>query len=112
MTKTTDPKLLKERAERTEKRNKYYLEQGYDLLVERQCSFLNKKKTNPDIQRIVEEGRPEFYQRHKGCVTTEQLLQAVRNDKIFGALEVWYGILSLWNSKKKLTLHNIDIWNF
>ncbi len=84
----TDKKLMQERAKKTAKRNEYYLKEGYDLLVERECSFLAKMRHDPALQKMVDEGRPEFYKDHKGTVTKDQLLQAVREDKIFGALEV------------------------
>ncbi len=84
----TDEKLMEERAKKTAKRNEYYLKEGYDLLVERECRFLTRMRNDPALLQLVDQGRPEFYKKHKGTVTTEQLLQAVREDQLFGALEV------------------------
>ena len=94
-------KQLKEKAEKTEKRNQYYLDQGYDLLVERECHFLAKSKHDPLAQKLIQEGRPEFYQKHKGCVTQKQLLQAVIDDKVFGAYQVDISIPEKWSEKFK-----------
>ncbi len=91
-----DKQQLKVKAEKTEKRNKYYLDQGYDLLVERECDFFRKIKKDPDAQRLVQEGRPEFYQKHKGTVKTQDLLQAVKDDKVFGAYQVDISIPETW----------------
>ncbi len=96
-----DRKLLKERAKNTEKRNEYYLAEGYDLVVERECRFLTRMRHDPVLQERVDNGRPEFYQSHKGPVTKDQLLQAVRDDKLFGALEVDVSIPETWSDEFK-----------
>ncbi len=104
LTKHADPELMKERAKRTEEKHDFYRKQGYDLIVKRECTFLNEIKSNPQLREHIDDSRPTFYQKNKGEVSEEQILEAVKNNDLFGAIECDIQIPDKWTGEKAKTM--------
>jgi hypothetical protein len=81
-----DPKLAQQRHDRTIKREAF-IRKYYKLVTIYECSFNNLAKVDKDLQHIIQQSRPEFYRKHKSCVTKEQILSAVTKQKIYGFIE-------------------------
>ena len=87
LSKDMDSELAEKRYKQTIDREKY-IKQFCKMRIIWECSYYNLAKTNKDLQKVVNKSRPLFYNKHKGRVTSEQILKAVSNDKIFGFIEV------------------------
>lgn len=71
-------------AETLEKK-KYIEEEGYEYVEMWECEFRRLKMSNPELQQFIRSIRPPLY--HKTTLTTEEILAAVLQDKLFGCIE-------------------------
>jgi hypothetical protein len=86
LSKKMDPKLAKERYEKTMNREKY-IKTYCEIKSIWECCFYSLSKDNKQLQQIIDESRPEFYKSHKGCVTSKQILNAVQKGGLYGFVE-------------------------
>lgn len=79
--KTTD-----ERYERTMERQKYIERQGYTVTVKWECEFKNEIETNKELSDFLN----RFYRPldHKLYLDKDTIIHAVKNDLMFGAVEL------------------------
>ncbi len=94
----TDERWLKERDDKYKKtmeKIEYVKNQGYNVEVMWECDF-KKVQNKPEVKETIEQGRPKFYKRYPRTVSEERLLQAVRQDDIFGMLEVDIRVPERW----------------
>jgi hypothetical protein len=87
LSKNMDSDLAEERYKRTQARE-IYLKQFCKVKTIWECSFYNLVRSNKELRLIIDKSRPMFYKQHKGRVTVDVILKAVRTNKIFGFIEV------------------------
>ena len=58
---------------------------GYRVVTEWECLFRKRMRKNPELKQMADKFKPEFLARHpRGPVKESTILEAIRNDKIFG----------------------------
>ena len=80
----------------TEKRLSFIKKQGYNLVRIWECEFREQCKNCKDLQSFTDSFLPNFYQKHKTAISEARLLQAVRDDDIFGMFEVDIAVPKAW----------------
>ena len=79
-------KTRKERLQRTEERHKYLENQGFNIVVKWECEFQKERSTDKDLIKYLQRfNRPLD---KKLYLNEKQILHAVENDLVFGAVEV------------------------
>ena len=73
--------------ERTMKREAYIRQHCKELIVLWECEYLLLKKCDNNLQSIINSSRPVFYQKHKGKVTVQTIIQGIKNNTLFGFIE-------------------------
>lgn len=87
----TDQKWLKERKKirkREQERIEYISRHGYEIEIFWECEYENLRKTSPDFKTFIENKQMQRPLEHRSTLTTSEIISAVREEKIFGAVEV------------------------
>ena len=93
------PKLLK----RTQDRIKYIEEMGYHVKYIWECQY--KKDVEPFISDIRDKYLPKFYQTHKHKVGCRTILNSVKDDSLFGMVELDIRTPERWTGEFKPQLN-------
>jgi hypothetical protein len=72
---------------RTMERMIYIQNKGYRVKVIWECQFQGMIQTNAELRAFIEERKPPFCRKFPRSVTEEQLLEAIKNESFFGAVE-------------------------
>ena len=86
--KQDQTELGKKRKEHTETKEKYLRQKGYKLRNMWEHEFKTLQKSDPKLKQFVREREPPFFRTHRWITKQSTLLDAVRNDTIFGFFEV------------------------
>ena len=70
--------------------------QGYTVIIMKECEFLKLLERDHELKSFVENQKPKFYLKHKGSVTTDQILRDVLNEDFFGAIECDIKVPDVW----------------
>ena len=87
----TNPKWLKQKKKcqkRERERIEYIRNQGYDIEIFWECQYENMLRTCPPFREFVNTQRNQRPLENRATLSKEQIITAVREEKIFGALEV------------------------
>ncbi|KXJ16371.1 hypothetical protein AC249_AIPGENE6507 [Exaiptasia diaphana] len=78
---------MRELKEETEANSKYIRNEGYNLVEMKECEWRRMKRTDPEIQRFLENkfNRPLD---HRRTLTTNEIVNAVKDGSLFGVVEV------------------------
>ncbi|KAJ8311825.1 hypothetical protein KUTeg_010638 [Tegillarca granosa] len=97
-----DEKWLKTREQKftkTQATTRYLQQQGYKVIELWECQYKEFCRQHPKMYDVINKSRPDFFQKHKyKNVTEDQILQAVVNDQLFGAIEVDIEVPEQWPS--------------
>ena len=85
--------------ERTKVCSQYIRDKGFNLVEMWECDFQKMCKENPDLQKFIDNKQPAFYQKHKGKVSEQQILNGVSTERLFGMVEVDIEVPETWNSE-------------
>jgi hypothetical protein len=86
LSKKMDPILAKDRYEKTMNREKY-IKTYCKIKTIWECCFHTKSKGDKQLQQVIDESRPQFYNKHKQNVSPAQILNAVKKQQIYGFIE-------------------------
>jgi len=79
-------KTTKERYDSTIERQVYIESQGFEVIVKWECEFLRESKTDPDLANFLTRfHRPLDF---KTYISEEDIIDAIKNELFFGAVEV------------------------
>ncbi|KXJ22829.1 Zinc finger and SCAN domain-containing protein 22 [Exaiptasia diaphana] len=80
-------KPMSELREETEANSKYIRNEGFNLVEMKECEWRTMKRTDPEIQRFLENkfNRPLD---HRRTLTTNEIVNAVKDGSLFGVVEV------------------------
>lgn len=84
-------KLLKSqqsRLHRTETRRHYLQQQGYNVREVWECDFEDLARENETLHNVITRSQPKFFRRNKGPVSEANILEAVKEEQLFGMIEV------------------------
>lgn len=87
----TDPKWLNSRKKirkREQERIEYIKSQGYEVEVTWECQYEEWLNVSPEFRLFIEKQRQQRLLEHRATLTRDEILSAVREQKIFGAVEV------------------------
>ena len=87
--KTTNPvngKSMEELHEKTVRTTQYLKDYGYEVEEIYECQWINMKKNIPQVKHFVQQFK-SWSEAHKGCLTEQQVLQAIVKGDIFGLVE-------------------------
>ena len=94
MTKHKNSDLMKQRWERKLRRRQFIEKKGYQFIEIWECEWITLKREEPDIQKFLEARNHSIFKQTQP--TTEQLMDAVISENLFGALEVDIRVPSQW----------------
>ncbi len=86
-------------AARTQKITDFLRSKGYTVIEMRECVFQALFRDSERMCDIAYECRPSFCQKYRGNVSETQILNAVRDDTLFGMVEVDLGVPEKWGSE-------------
>lgn len=87
----TDPKWLNSRKKirkREQERIEYIKSQGYEVEVTWECQYEQWLNVSPEFRLFIDKQRQQRPLEHRATLTRDEILSAVREQKIFGAVEV------------------------
>ena len=85
-----------ERYQRTKDITEYISERVSNVVELWECEFKELCRLHPYLYRFIDEQRPDFHRKHKGCVTEEQILGGVRSGELFGFVECDLRVPERW----------------
>ena len=53
-------------------------------------------KNTPDLEQFIENKRPKFFKKYKKTLTEKEILEAVKQDELFGMVEVDIAVPEEW----------------
>ena len=86
-----NPKWLKEKSKylkREKERLEYIRRQGYEIEIFRECQYENLIKTCPQFQNFVTTQRNQRPLEYRATLSSQEIINAILEDKIFGTAEV------------------------
>ena len=95
----TDQKWLdtkQQKFEKTKRTTAYLKSKGYEVLEMWECEFDAFCRDHPKIYALGWELRPTFYRKHRGRVNDKQILAGVRDETLFGMVEVDIEVPQKW----------------
>ncbi len=99
--KDYERQLVKNResvAQRTQKTTDWLRSKNFTVVEMRECDFQEFCKDNDKITEIAYQSRPSFCQKHRGKVTESQIIMGVRDNSLFGMVEVDISVPEKWGS--------------
>ena len=81
---------------KTRKTTEYLKGKGYDVEEMWECEFGEFCQEHPEIYALGWEMRPTFYRKHRGKVNEKQILAGVRDETLFGMVEVDIEVPQRW----------------
>ncbi|KAK3109123.1 hypothetical protein FSP39_023489 [Pinctada imbricata] len=99
-----EKKLIK-----TKKTTAYLKGKGYQVIEMWECDFENFCREHPDIHALGWELRPRFYRKYRGRVNETQILNGVRENILFGMVEVDIEVPERWEGDFR---HALSPWEY
>ena len=95
----TDQKWLdtkQQKFEKTKRTTEYLKSKGYEVVEMWECDFDQFCQKHPETHALGWELRPTFYRKHRGRVNENQILAGVRDETLFGMVEVDIEVPQKW----------------
>ena len=85
-----------QKLKRTQERENFIREQGFEVISMWECQFLSEMESCQELTEFSQRFFPEFYRSHPGSVKPEAILDAVKSGKFFGLVEVDIEVPETW----------------
>ncbi|MES9906421.1 MAG: hypothetical protein ABW168_27535 [Sedimenticola sp.] len=95
--KWQDPELREVRHQRTTDRLKFIRDLGFAVHVIWECEYRRLLKNDPEMNRFVSDRLPPFCKKYPSHANTDQILESVLDDTLFGAVEVDIRVPDSWD---------------
>ena len=82
--------------ENTMKRLEFLKQQGFKVITIWECEYRQQLRENEEMRAFVRNGLPQFYRKHPYSVTHEKIMDGVRNNDLFGFVEVDIEVPDSW----------------
>ena len=80
----------------TQTRKEYITSLGYKVREIWECEFDDMCSENKSLKDFLKKQSPSFLSKHPGCVTEKIIINAVKNEELFGMVEVDIEVPSEW----------------
>ncbi len=85
-----------------------YISKYYTVRSIYECEFKKQCSLNEKLKSFVQKRRPEFFQKHKGPVSTQMILEAIEEDSLFGVALVDIEVPDQWPHGKERDISPYD----